>query len=407
MILLFALVPMASAATGFVQVRGREFVLPSGEPMRLKGINLGNWLNPEGYMLQLDEDLGAWQIDQVFRELVGDFRTDAFWTAWRKAYITREDIRFIAAAGFNSIRVPFSWRLLADARPPYALDGPGWAILEQLVDWCHESGIRVIFDLHSAPGGQTGMNIDDSYGRPFLFDDPEAEALTIRIWTEIARRFAREPAVLGYNLLNEPMADFFDEKAYFPRLEPFFRRVIAAVRTVDQDHIIILGGARWDKDIETLHPPHGPNVAYTFHFYSGFINERTAVLDDIRRYVDFRARYDVPVWLGESGETGMPWIRDFRRLVEAQDIGWCFWPYKKLGADTCIASVTPPEGWATITAFSKEPRTHYADLRRTAPPQEAARRMLDALLQNIRLQRCHVNRPYLEALGLNAAAQPD
>jgi len=114
--------------------------------------------------------------------------------------------------------------------------------LADVIDWGHKEGIYAILDMHAAPGGQTGMNIDDSYGRPFLFDDPAAQELTIRLWTEIARRFAGENAVLGYNLLNEPMADFFDEKAYFPRLEPFFRRVIAGIRTVDPGHIIILGG---------------------------------------------------------------------------------------------------------------------------------------------------------------------
>jgi hypothetical protein len=35
-----------------VTTRGREFVAPDGRPLFLKGINLGNWLLPEGYMFK-------------------------------------------------------------------------------------------------------------------------------------------------------------------------------------------------------------------------------------------------------------------------------------------------------------------------------------------------------------------
>ena len=393
-----ALGARAAESPGLVQVRGTQFVLPSGSPLLLKGINLGNWLLPEGYMFNLDDDLGPWQIDQVIRELVGDFRAAEFWERWRQNYITREDIRLIRNSGFNSVRIPFDWRLFVEQRPPYRMEGPGWSVMANVIGWCHEEGVYAILDMHAAPGGQTGMNIDDSYGRPFLFDDPAAQELTIRLWTEIARRFAGENAVLGYNLLNEPMADFFDEKAYFPRLEPFFRRVIAGIRTVDPGHIIILGGARWDKDIDTLHPPHGPNVAYTFHLY-----DKPAAMASLKPYLDFRSRYGVPVWLGESGEADNSWIRAFRELLEANSVGWCFWPYKKMEATTCVASVPEPAGWKAVSAFSVAVRTHYADMRKGAPPQAQAQAALDELLANVRLEKCRINGEYLRALGL---AQP-
>jgi hypothetical protein len=111
----------------------------------------------------------------------------------------------------------------------------------------------------------------------------------------------------------------------------------------------------------------------------------------------------VPVWLGESGEADNSWIRAFRELLEANSVGWCFWPYKKMEATTCVASVPEPAGWKAVSAFSVAVRTHYADMRKGAPPQAQAQAALDELLANVRLEKCRINGEYLRALGL---AQP-
>lgn len=42
----------------------------------------------------------------------------------------------------------------------------GFARVDSLVEWCRESDLYLILDMHDAPGGQTGDNIDDSYGYP-------------------------------------------------------------------------------------------------------------------------------------------------------------------------------------------------------------------------------------------------
>jgi hypothetical protein len=55
----------------FVRVEGRQIVTPDGKPIRLRGINLGNWLLPEGYMFKLEVATARWQIQQVIKELVG------------------------------------------------------------------------------------------------------------------------------------------------------------------------------------------------------------------------------------------------------------------------------------------------------------------------------------------------
>lgn len=107
-----------------------------------------------------------------------------------------------------------------------------------------EAGIYVILDMHDAPGGQTGDNIDDSYAYPWLMENAENQKQFIEIWTRIAKKYAHT-TVLGYDLLNEPIAHYFKDD--LPRLnqnlEKLYKECTLAIRKVDKNHIIMLGGA--------------------------------------------------------------------------------------------------------------------------------------------------------------------
>src|SRR5690348_10180988 len=154
----------------FVSVRGKEFVLPSGKPIFLKGINLGNWLLPEGYMFEFKKANSAQMIYTVFNQLVGERAARAFWKSFQDNYITLDDIKFIKRAGFNSVRVPFSYRLFVSPGNPEKLEGVGFEMLDRVIGWCKQENLYVVLDMHAAPGGQTGDNIDDGDGYPFLFE---------------------------------------------------------------------------------------------------------------------------------------------------------------------------------------------------------------------------------------------
>src|SRR5678815_5448083 len=92
----------------FVTRRGNEFISPDGKPLLLRGINLGNWLLPEGYMFKFKSANSPRLIQTVMNQLVGEDEARRFWKLYRDNYITRDDIRFIKQASFNSIRVPFN-----------------------------------------------------------------------------------------------------------------------------------------------------------------------------------------------------------------------------------------------------------------------------------------------------------
>ena len=380
----------------FVTTRGKDLISTDGKTLLLRGINIGNWLLPEGYMFKFKTTNSPRRIETVINELVGEDEARRFWKAYHQNYITQEDIRFIKRSGFNSVRVPFSYRLFVSGVVPARLEGEGYRLLDKVVGWCKQENLYVILDMHAAPGGQTGDNIDDSWGYPFLYENAESQNLLINIWRKLAARYRNEPAVIGYDLLNEPIAHYFDAAKLNPKLEPLYRRVVAGIRQVDHNHVIFLGGAQWDTNFKVFGPPFDAKLVYTFHKYWMDVN-----LGAIQEYLDFRDKYNVPIWMGESGENTDEWISSFRTLLETNNIGWCFWPYKKLDATSCPVSIGLPSDWSAIVDYAEGPRLTFEDVRKHRPPKEKAQKALNDYLERIKFANCRVNRGYLKALALN------
>lgn len=334
-------------------------------------------------------------IQTLINQLVGEDEGRRFWKTFHENYITREDIKFIKQSGFNSIRVPFSYRLFVTESDPQRLEGVGYELLDRVVDWCKKEGLLVILDMHAAPGGQTGDNIDDSWGYPFLFENPESQDLTVSIWRKLAARYKNEPAVIGYDLLNEPIAHYFESANLNPKLEPLYRKIVAAIREVDKNHIVFLGGAQWDNNFKVFGPPFDDKVVYTFHKYWMEVNQSA-----IQEYLDFRDKHNVPVWMGESGENTDEWVASYRSLLEQHKIGWCFWPYKKVDATSCVASINKPADWDAIVGFAEGPRTTFEEIRKNRPAKEKVQKALSDYLEGVKFANCRINQGYLKALGL-------
>ena len=114
--LLFALLLLLglaapAAAESLVRIEGKTFIAPDGRPLSIKGISLGNWLMPEGYMFKFEVAKSPRQIFGAFDRLLGPERAAWFWTEFRDTYIARDDIRFIKSVGFNTVRIPLHYRL--------------------------------------------------------------------------------------------------------------------------------------------------------------------------------------------------------------------------------------------------------------------------------------------------------
>jgi endoglucanase len=398
-----ALLPFVSClgitlpAQSFLHTKGKEIVTQQGKPFVMKGINLGNWLVPEGYMFHFKKATSPRLINEVITELIGPYEIEKFWQQYVKNYITQADIHYLKTTGANSIRLPFNYRLFTGENH---LDGSGikraFAIIDSLVKWCRKESMYVLLDMHCAPGGQTGDNIDDSYGYPFLFESTGAQQLTINIWKQIAAHYANEPIIMGYDLLNEPIPHFYDTAFFNPKLEPLYKKITAAIRTVDSKHIIFLGGAQWDSNFDVFGKPFDNNLAYTFHKYW-----TAPTREVVQPYIDFRNRYDVPVYCGETGENTDEWINSFRQVLDSNNIGWHFWPYKKMENKRCIVSFNQPDNYNLITAYADTSRNSFKDIQQNRPANiKAVQKALSDFLINCRFENCHMNTGYIKALGL-------
>ena len=384
--------------SGFVTTREKKIVAPDGKPLLLRGISLGNWLVPEGYMFKFDSATSPRKINDVICELVGADVARSFWRKYRDNYITQDDIQCIKNLGLNSVRVPFSWRLFMVDEYPDVWVGPGFEMLDRVIGWCKEAGLLVILDMHCAPGGQTGDNIDDSWGYPFLYESPESQDRTVQLWRKIAERYRDERTIVGYDLLNEPIPHFYDQKRFNPLLEPLYKRIVRAIRKVDRNHIVFLGGAQWDTNFGVFGPPFDSNVVYTFHKY--WCDTTQAM---IQEYVDFREKYCVPLWMGESGENRNTWISSWRRLLERNNISWCFWTYKKLDSPSCLVTFDRPQNWDLLTRFARHPRSSFETLRAIRPSIDSVKKALDEFANSSQFKNCRQNASYAEALGLSVS----
>ena len=397
-VLILTLSILMSACTtdkSFCYVDGPDIIQPNGEKLLIKGTNVGNWLNPEGYMFGFKKINSARFINEMLCQLVGPDFTAEFWKTFKDNYITQEDIKFIKSTGSNTVRFPFHYKLFTDEDyMGLTVNQDGFERTDSLVKWCKQEGLYVILDMHDAPGGQTGDNIDDSYGYPWLFESEKSQQLFCDIWQKIAAYYKDEPTILAYDLLNEPIAPYFKNvEELNAKLEDIYKMATAAIRKVDKNHIIMLGGAQWNSNFKPFSDwTFDDNLMYSCHRYGG---EPTA--DAIRGFIDFRDKTNLPMYMGEIGHNTNEWMSAFCKTMEENNIGWTFWPYKKIDGSSFVG-IKRPENWEVIVDFGEGPRTTYKEIREVRPDQQQSKRILEDFLEACKFQNNQINQEYIDAL---------
>jgi endoglucanase len=145
---------------------------------------------------------------------------------------------------------------------------------------------------------------------------------------------------------------------------------------VDKRHMITLEGCDWANDWSVFSTPFDNNLFYQFHYYCW---DRPSKLNDITRFLDQRRKLNAPVWVGETGEKDNAIYWATTQYFEAHNIGWSFWPWKKMETTNTPYSIKTPEGWDAIRAYTQNG---------TRPSGEAAQKAFDQLIENIKLANC-------------------
>lgn len=368
-----------TGSLSFLMVKGHHMVDEAGNKVVLRSVGLGNWLLPEGYMWKFGGDGDRpRKIEKVVTDLIGEEQAAIFWKEFRNNYITEADIEKMKELGFNSVRVALNAKVFLTEEENPQFIPEGFKYLENLVNWCKKHQVYVIIDMHGAPGGQTGENIDDSPNNlPELFMDKKYEEALVKLWIEIATIYKDEPVVAAYDLLNEPLPERSGvADKYKSQLESMYRRLTQEIRKVDTRHMITLEGYNWSNNWSIFSKPFDDNTFYQFHYYCWNNPDN---LNDISYFLKYRDTLNTPIWVGETGEKNNAIYWATTQYFDANNVGWSFWPWKKMDTQNTPYSIKIPNNWDLVAEYT----------RGGAKPDSAISKVIiDELLVNIKLANC-------------------
>ncbi len=373
----------------------------TGEPVHLVGFGLGAWLLPEGYMWGIRTLNRPRHFEEAIEDLVGPDDAAVFWRRYHDNYVTEDDFRAMAAMGVNSIRPALlASELMPRDQPggePYEYSDEGFRFLDSVVTWGTKYRMGIIWDMHGAPGAQNAENISDSDGEARLWTEPDVYWPRLNaLWRRIAERYAGNPYIIGYDLLNEPLLrryDGIDEAD----LRTLYVELTATIREVDPNGIIFVEGDDWAQNFSMLEPiDWDPHIVLAFHSYPPTSSAR-----GLARWDSLRTRYDIPLWHGETGEVGAPYDRNraSTTFLRSANVGWSWWTHKKLASQTQPWFCPRTEGFLRIL--------DYWQGRGERPTAEEARSWLFDQAEKVNTRYCDYLPDMVASLdGLDPDAWP-
>lgn len=378
---------------------GREFLKAvgtqvkvdgGGDPVTLRGVNLGAYLLIERWMT----GLGAadtppvsddWSIRDILIKRFGKAQTNQLLEAYQNAYFQDYDLDRLLEMGVTVVRLPIYYRIFMEDSGKWILNSRkqiDFGPIDRVVNACADRGLYVILDLHGAPGGQSAGDHTGRAGINKLFEPGSTgenyRKQTIKIWQELAKRYKNNPTVAAYDLLNEPIG------APTPQiLWSLYDRLYKAIRQIDSNHIIMMEGI-WDWD--TLPAPTQMgwlNVMYQFHYYlfddpaTANVNE-TEDVESQKAFIDKKildakykqSQYQVPAMVGEfSGFSQKASWDYFLSRFNEQGWWWTMWSNKYHDASSTWGLYTHTDYDEALPKFRAiqadgTPGDSYADLKR-------------------------------------------
>jgi hypothetical protein len=363
-----------------LKVEKGRIVGGAGGEVRLRGSCVGGWMNMENFINGYPGSEGG--LREALAEEIGGAKAEFFLGRILDKMLAEPDLRFMRELGASVVRLPLNYRHFEDDRAPFAYKEVGFARLDAMLDACERAGLYAILDLHSVQGCQNSdWHCDNDSRHSMLWEHPHFQDRFVALWEELARRYKGRSVVAAYDVMNEPLCNAvrgrFESvgkyKRNWARINALYRRVVGAIRKIDQDHIIFLEGDYFASLFEGLEPPFAPNLAYSSHNYNaagfgpgsypgaiGGVEWNAAKQEEAFLESEgsrFARKHDVPLWVGEFGSVfnGPPGEKEDRLRAlddqlgafEAHGAHWTTWTYKDVGV----------MGWVTL-----DPRSDYMEL---------------------------------------------
>ena len=364
-------------AGDFLKTDGKDVVTEGGEKVLLRGTNAGGLFVTEHWMTGFEsgrtESDDYKSLTKKFIERFGEEKTKRLWEEYRANWWTDADFKACADMGMTVIRLPFTYMNVDfDAISSYENAGKNYdfTALDEFITRAAEYGLYTVLDLHGAYGSQNGQDhsgeiFDNAADVDFYYNE-KMQALTVKLWGALSKHYKDNPAVAGYDILNEP-----GEKggATSERHWKFYDKVYKAIRAEGDEHIIMFE-ACWEWYNLPAPAKYGwKNCIYSFHHY---VDDKLSVAEHADNWEKKLSgiadqNFGLPLQMGEftAYDSTKKWEQTLGLL---NDGGWHYtsWTYKTWGNMSWgIVNVNgvkvdaAKDGYSEILAKFKKLRTEY------------------------------------------------
>lgn len=233
----------------------------------IRGVNLGGWLVLEKWMTpSLFSNTDA--TDEYTLSKQDSIKTIKRITRHRNTFITRSDFLWLRKHGITAVRLPFGYWVFGD-EPPYL---PTISYIDKAFEWAEETGIKILLDMHGAPGSQNGQDHSGQSGACKWHKNDRNVIKTLEVMNKMIEQFGNHPNLLGFELLNEP-------KASIPRrkLSPYYKTAYKLIREQCPETVWIVfsDGFRPTRWKRTMRSSKFLNVLIDSHQYQNYTRKDT------------------------------------------------------------------------------------------------------------------------------------
>ncbi|XP_061351145.1 probable glucan 1,3-beta-glucosidase A [Gastrolobium bilobum] len=262
-------------------------------------------------------------------------------------FIVEEDFNFIANNGLDAVRIPVGWWIASDPTPPWPYVEGSLHALDNAFSWAQKYGLKIIIDLHAAPGSQNGFQHSASRdGSQEWGKTDENIQQTVHVIDFLTARYAKSPSLYAIELINEPLSP----GVTLDSLTKYYKAGYEAVRKHSSTAYVILSNRLGPSDPRELFPLADglKQSVIDVHYYNIFddVFENMTVQENIdfihtnrSSQLNFVTTSNGPLTF--VGEWVAEWRvkaatkEDYQRFAEAQldvfgraTFGWAYWAFK-------------------------------------------------------------------------------
>lgn len=272
------------------------------------------------------------------------------------------DFQMISEWGFDFVRLPLCYTLWTNGEDVYSIREERLAMIDEAIEFGRKYGIHVCVNFHRAPGYSVNAERNEPYD---LWKDQAALDACIFHWQTFARRYKGIGSDrVSFNPWNEPKTPVSEPAKGMTRAdhERVMRSVVAAIREVDPERLIIGDGVDWGnapspeladlgiaQSCRTYRPFHlthykahwcgdqaWPAPAWPFTEPWGERKQwnRKTMAESYQPWFDL-ADKGVGIHCGEGGAYNFTphnivlcWMEDWLSILQEHNIGWALWNFR-------------------------------------------------------------------------------